>query len=139
VIASFAASGWANGHAISPVYTSIEVKHQSRQRGEDRRSARTSCYDNLDKAGVPLERVILRASTSISPLNTAAGKDGKAKAYGGRSLRRPSRLNKEGFTPFQGLLKKYPPTPPAAAIDPRTDLAVLPYTGAQPGSPRRPC
>ena len=35
-----------------------------------------------------------------------------------------------------GLLKKYPAQPPQVAIDPKTDIAALPYTGGTTGHPK---
>jgi long-chain acyl-CoA synthetase len=37
---------------------------------------------------------------------------------------------------LQALLKAHPPEPPAVAIDPKADLAALPYTGGTTGNPK---
>ena len=37
---------------------------------------------------------------------------------------------------LQDLLKKYPAKPPAVTIDPKQDLAALPYTGGTTGNPK---
>ncbi len=122
---------------ISPVYTSIEVKHQL----EDSQAKTAVCqdilYDNLEKAGVPLERVILTSIDEyLPPLKRLLGKSAKAKAYGGKKPPTAESLKKEGVYSFHELLKKYPPKPPAVTIDPRTDLAALPYTGGTTGLPK---
>ncbi len=69
---------------ISPVYTSIEVKHQI----EDSEARTVICqnilYDNLEKAGVHPERVILTSIEEYLPsLKKWFGKSAQAKAYGG--------------------------------------------------------
>src|SRR5438046_10481122 len=37
---------------------------------------------------------------------------------------------------LQDLLKRYPPQPPDIALDPKTDIAALPYTGGTTGNPK---
>ena len=120
---------------ISPVYTSIEVKHQI----EDSEARTVVCqdilFDNLDKAGVHSERVILTSIDEYLPaLKKWFGKS--AKACGGKPALSAELLQKKGVYSFQELLKKYSPAPPPVAIDPRKDLAVLPYTGGTTGLPK---
>ena len=123
---------------ISPVYTSIEVKHQL----EDSEARTAVCqdilFDNLDKTGVPLERVILTSIDEYLPaLKKWLGKGArKAKSGGEKAALSAETLNRKGMYSFQGLLKKYPPSPPPVTIDPRKDLAVLPYTGGTTGLPK---
>lgn len=123
---------------ISPVYTSIEVKHQL----EDSEARTAVCqdilFDNLDKTGVPLERVILTSIDEYLPaLKKWLGKGArKAKSGGERAAFSAETLSRKGMYSFQGLLKKYPPSPPPVTIDPRKDLAVLPYTGGTTGLPK---
>jgi len=122
---------------ISPVYTSIEVKHQI----EDSEARTVVCqdilFDNLDKAGVHLERVILTSIDEYLPaLKKWLGKGAKAKSGGGKSALSAELLKRKGIYSFQELLKKHPPTPPPVTIDPRKDLAVLPYTGGTTGLPK---
>jgi long-chain acyl-CoA synthetase len=138
VIAYFAALRLgAKVTPISPVYTSIEVKHQLVDSEAKTVVCQDILYDNLDKAGVPLDRVILTSIDEYLPaMKRLLGKSAKAKAYGGKKPPTVESLKKEGVYSFQELLKKYPPTPPAVAIDPRTDLAVLPYTGGTTGLPK---
>ncbi len=138
VIAYFAALRLgAKVTPISPVYTSIEVKHQLTDSEATTVICQDILYDNLEKAGVPLERVILTSVDEYLPaLKRVLGKSAKAKAYGGKKPPTAESLNREGVYSFQGLMKKYPPTPPAVTIDPRTDLAALPYTGGTTGLPK---
>ena len=82
VIAYFAALRLgAKVTPISPVYTSIEVKHQI----EDSEAKTVICqdilFDNLEKAGLRLERVILTGIDEYLPvLKKWLGKSPKAKA-----------------------------------------------------------
>jgi long-chain acyl-CoA synthetase len=122
---------------ISPVYTSIEVRHQI----EDSEARTVVCqnilYDNLEKAGVHPERVILTSIDEYLPsLKKWFGKSAQAKAYGGAPPPSVESLKKSGVYSFQDLLKKYPPQPPRVVIDPREDLAALPYTGGTTGLPK---
>ncbi len=45
-------------------------------------------------------------------------------------------MEKAGLHQFQALIKKYPPQPPQIEIDPRKDIAALPYTGGTTGLPK---
>lgn len=122
---------------ISPVYTSIEVKHQV----EDSEAKTVVCqdilYDNLEKAGVRPERVVLTSIDEYLPaLKKWFGKSAKAKAYGGKPVLSAEEIKQRGLYSFQELLKGSSGTPPTVAIDPRTDLAVLPYTGGTTGLPK---
>ena len=45
-------------------------------------------------------------------------------------------LKGAGIYSFQDLLKKFSPNPPKVTIDPREDLAALPYTGGTTGLPK---
>ena len=138
VIAYFAALRLgAKVTPISPVYTSIEVKHQLLDSEAKTAVCQDILYDNLEQTGVPLERVILTSIDEYLPaMKKLFGKSAKAKAYGGKTAPTAESLKKEGVYSFQALLKKYPPAPPAVTIDPRTDLAVLPYTGGTTGLPK---
>src|SRR3989339_2165109 len=122
---------------ISPVYTSIEVKHQITDSEAKTVICQDILYDNLEKAGVHPERVVLTSIDEYLPaLKKWFGKTAKAKAYGGRPALSPEEIKAKGLYSFQDLLKKYSPTPPAVVIDPWKDLAVLPYTGGTTGLPK---
>ncbi|MHB8829411.1 MAG: AMP-binding protein [Syntrophales bacterium] len=120
---------------ISPVYTSIEVKHQI----EDSEAKIVICQDilfeNVEKAGFSAERVILTSINEYLPAlkKIFAGGNRNSTGKSGLSI---ETLKKRGVKSFQELLKKYPPAPPAVVIDPWSDLAVLPYTGGTTGLPK---
>jgi long-chain acyl-CoA synthetase len=138
VIAYFAALKLgAKVTPISPVYTSKEVKHQL----EDSEATTVVCqdilYDNVEKAGVRLDRVILTNIGEYLPaLKRWFGKSALAKAYGGMHVPSPEKIEEAGLLSFQGLISEYPPEPPQVSIDPVKDIAVLPYTGGTTGLPK---
>ncbi|MBI5602299.1 MAG: AMP-binding protein [Deltaproteobacteria bacterium] len=122
---------------ISPVYTSIEVKHQV----EDSEARTVVCqdilYDNLQKSGAKFDRVILTSINEYLPaLKKLFGKGSQGKGPGGSPPPSIEALKGAGVYSFQDLIKKYPPQPPKVAIDPRKDLAALPYTGGTTGLPK---
>ncbi|MBU0990455.1 MAG: AMP-binding protein [Proteobacteria bacterium] len=122
---------------ISPVYTSKEVKHQI----EDSQAKTIICedilYDNVEKAGVELKNVILtNIGDYLPPLKKLFGKSALAKAYSGMQVPSPQYVKQAGLHQFQDLIKKYPPQPPQIKINPKEDIAVLPYTGGTTGLPK---
>ena len=138
VIAYFAALRLgAKVTPISPVYTSIEVKHQITDSEARTVVCQDILFDNLEKAGVHPESVILTSIDEYLPaLKKWFGKSAKAKAYGGKTAVMTESIGRPGIYLFQELLKKYPPEPPPVTIDPRKDLAALPYTGGTTGLPK---
>ena len=122
---------------ISPVYTSIEVKHQILDSEAKLVVCQDILYDSLEKSGVAPERVILTSIDEYLPsLKKWFAKSALAKTYGGREVSMPDLLKQSGRYAFQDLLKKYPPKPPQVTIDPKKDLAALPYTGGTTGLPK---
>jgi long-chain acyl-CoA synthetase len=122
---------------ISPVYTSIEVKHQIEDSGANTAICQDILYDNLDKAGVHLERIILTSVGEYLPvLRKLFGKSSQANVNDGKAAPSADLIKKAAACSFQELLKKYPPRPPKVVIDPANDLAVLPYTGGTTGLPK---
>ncbi len=124
--------------AISPVYTSIEVKHQI----EDSEARTVVCqdilYDNIDKAGVELDHVILTSVGDYLPtLKRLFGRKGtQAKELEGIPAATVESITKYKAFGFMDVLKKYDPNPPQVEIDPAKDLAALPYTGGTTGLPK---
>jgi long-chain acyl-CoA synthetase len=138
VIAYFAALKLgAKVTPISPVYTSKEVKHQLQDSEAETVICQDILYDNVRKTGVDLNRVILTSISDYLPaLKKWFGKSMMAKAYGGMHVPSPEEIREAGLLSFQDLVQKYPPKPPQVAIDPVTDIAVLPYTGGTTGLPK---
>ena len=122
---------------ISPVYTSKEVKHQLLDSEARTVVCEDILYDNIERSGVDLERVVLSSIGDFLPkLKKLFGKTAMSKAYQGHSAPTPEKIAQAGLQVFNDLLKKYPPQPPDIKIDPKKDLAALPYTGGTTGLPK---
>ncbi len=122
---------------ISPVYTSQEVKHQL----EDSETKTIICedilYDNVDKANVDLDHIILSSIGDYLPtLKRAFGKSALGKAYSGMQVPTPEHIQQAGLLVFKDLIKSFPDQKPDITIDPAKDIAVLPYTGGTTGLPK---
>jgi long-chain acyl-CoA synthetase len=122
---------------ISPIYTSIEIKHQL----EDSEAKTIICqdilYDNVEKTGIALKNIIVTNIREYLPaLKKALGKNVHGKIYEEMSVPTPKFLKQAGLMQFQDLIKKYPPKPPQVKIDPKNDLSALPYTGGTTGLPK---
>jgi long-chain acyl-CoA synthetase len=122
---------------ISPVYTSQEVKHQL----QDSQARAVICddmlYDNVERSGVDLDTIILANIGDFLPkLKKLFGKAAMSKMYQGHSAPTAEMMKKGDLISFKELLRKYPPQPPDININPRMDLAVLPYTGGTTGLPK---
>ena len=122
---------------ISPVYTSKEVKHQLVDSEAKTVVCEDILYDNVKRSGVELETVILSNIGEFLPkLKKLFGKAAMSKAYQGHSAPTAEMVKQAGLQGFNNLLRKYPPQPPDIKIDPKTDLAALPYTGGTTGLPK---
>ena len=131
VIAYFAALKLgAKVTPISPVYTSKEVKHQLEDSEAETIICQDILYDNVEKTGLSLKNVILTNIAEYLPLlKKHLGKSALGKVYGGMHVPTPKYMEEAGLMQFQTLIKKYPPRPPEIFIDPKKDIAALPYTG----------
>lgn len=123
--------------AISPVYVSPEIKHQIEDSGARILVCQDILYDNVERAGVQLDKVILTGITEYLP--------GFKKFLGSSVLRAvyqkmaapPAEIYKrEGIYQLQDLIKKYPPKPPKIKFAIHEDLVTLPYTGGTTGLPK---
>ena len=123
---------------ISPVYVTPEVKHQL----EDSHAETIICldilYDFVEKANVGLKRIILTSIDEYLPsLKKLFGKSILKAVYQKMEVPRSLRLRKsKNIYWFQDLIKKSQPNPPKIEINPKEDLAALPYTGGTTGSPK---
>ena len=138
VISYFAAlKAGAKITPISPVYTSKEVKHQLQDSDAKTVICEDLLYDNVASGGVELDNVILSNISDYLPkLKKLFGKTALSKAYQGHSAPTPEMIEQAGLHIFKDLLKKYPAQAPKIDIDPKTDLAALPYTGGTTGLPK---
>ncbi len=138
VIAYFAAlKVGAKVTPISPVYTSKEVKHQLEDSEAETIICQDILYDNVEKTGISLKNVILTNIAEYLPLlKKQLGKSALGKVYGEMHVPTPKYIEEAGLLKFQTLIKKYPPRPPKIEIQPREDIAALPYTGGTTGLPK---
>jgi len=138
VIAYFAAlKVGAKVTPISPVYTSKEVKHQLEDSGAETIICQDIMYDNVEKTGIDLKNVILTNIAEYLPmLKKLLGKSALGKVYSEMHVPTPTFMEEAGLLQFQDLIKKYHPRPPQIEIDPKKDIAILPYTGGTTGLPK---
>ena len=122
---------------ISPVYTSIEVKHQLEDSDAETIVCQDILYDNVEKSGVALKNVIVTSIAEYLPaLKKMLGKSALGKVYAEMHVPAPQFMEEAGLIQFQDLIKKYPPNPPKVTIDPKKDIAALPYSGGTTGLPK---
>ncbi len=122
---------------ISPVYTSKEVKHQL----EDSEARTIVCedilYDNVEKSGVELNNVILsNIGDNLPTLKRVFGKSALGKAYSDMQVPSSQQIAQSGLLVFKNLIEKYAPQRPQITINPKKDVAALPYTGGTTGLPK---
>jgi len=122
---------------ISPVYTSHEIKHQLQDSDAMTLICQDILYDNVEKTGVALKNVILTSVLEYLPtLKKVLGRGMLGKDYADLQVPTPEQMAQAGLLDFEELIKKYPPKPPQVDIDPKKDIAILPYTGGTTGLPK---
>ena len=109
---------------ISPVYTSHEVRYQIEDSGARAIICQDILYDKVAKCGAKLDFAIVTSVNEYLPA---------LKRLFASKTEMPAGPN---LYALQDLLKKHAPKPPAVMIDPKVDLAALPYTGGTTGSPK---
>ena len=138
VIAYFGAlKAGATVTPISPVYTSKEVKHQLEDSDAKTIICQDILYDTVEKTGVALKNVILTNIGEYLPVfKKLLGKSTLGKVYREMHVPAPRFMEEAGLHQFKTLIKKYLPQPPRIEIQPRGDIAALPYTGGTTGLPK---
>ena len=122
---------------ISPVYTSHEVRYQIEDSGARAIVCQDILYDKVAKSGAALDFTVLTNVGEYLPaLKRLLGKGPLAKLFAQVNLGTPQIAPAANVHWLQDLLKRYPPTPPKVEIDPRLDVAALPYTGGTTGHPK---
>jgi long-chain acyl-CoA synthetase len=118
---------------ISPVYTSHEVRFQLDNSGARIVVCQDILFDKIEKCGAALDQVIVTSVAEyLPPLKKLFG--GVGRVFGGAAA--PVVPRRDNVHAFQALLSGAEPTPPKVEIDPRVDVAALPYTGGTTGNPK---
>jgi long-chain acyl-CoA synthetase len=138
IIAYFAAlKAGATVTPISPVYTSHEVRYQLEDSGARAIVCQDVLYEKVLKSGVTLDLVIVTNIGEYLPtLKRFLGKGPLARMFSDINVGAPSIPAAPNLHWLSDLLAKYPAEPPTVTIDPRVDLAALPYTGGTTGHPK---
>jgi long-chain acyl-CoA synthetase len=138
IIAYFAAlKCGATVTPISPVYTSHEVRYQLEDSGARVVICQDILYDKIAKSGASLDHVVVTNVGEYLPaLKRFLGKGPLAKLFSDVNLGSPEIPAANNIHWLQDLLRTHPPKPPQISIDPKKDLAALPYTGGTTGHPK---
>jgi len=122
---------------ISPVYTSHEVKFQLDNSGARVVICQDILFDKVEKSGATLDHIIVTNVSEYLPgLKKFLGKTFLGKIFGDITLVKPDIPKRANVHQFQDLLAQAPVSLPAVDIDPKVDIAALPYTGGTTGSPK---
>ncbi|HBE45094.1 MAG TPA: AMP-dependent synthetase [Deltaproteobacteria bacterium] len=122
---------------INPMYVSSEIKHQIENSGSETLICQDILYEALEKAGLKFKNVILsNISESLPKIKKFIGKSILKGVYEKMSTPSYNIFKREGFYQFQELINKWPPNPPKVEINPKEDIAFLPYTGGTTGLPK---
>ena len=121
---------------ISPVYTSQEVKHQLADSGAGVVICQDILYANVLKTGLdPAAVIVTGIADYLPPFKRALGRSLLSKVARDIEIPDIRIAYGDGVYRFKELVAKGG-DPPSVSIDPRRDLAVLPYTGGTTGPPK---
>ena len=124
IIAYFAAlKCGATVTPISPVYTSHEVKYQLQDSGARAVICQDVLHEKVARTGAALDFVVV---TNVGEYLPALK----------RMMAKKTPVSGGNVHWLQDLLKAHPPQPPAVQIEPKKDIAALPYTGGTTGNPK---
>ncbi|TSA11455.1 MAG: AMP-dependent synthetase [Betaproteobacteria bacterium] len=122
---------------ISPVYTSHEVKFQLENSGARVIVCQDILFDKVEKSGATLDQIIVTSVSEYLPgLKKFLGKTFLGKIFGDVKIGTPNIPKRDNVHQFQDLLAGSDGIVPAVTIDPKTDIAALPYTGGTTGNPK---
>jgi long-chain acyl-CoA synthetase len=123
--------------AISPVYVSPEIKHQLEDSGARIIVCQDILYDNFERTGVKLDKVILTSISEYLPgMKKFLGSSVLRAVYQKMAVPPAELFKREGFYQLQDLIKNYPPNPPKVEFNIKEDLVTLQYTGGTTGLPK---
>jgi len=122
---------------ISPVYTSHEVKFQLENSGARVVICQDILFDKVERSGAALDHIIVTNVSEYLPgLKKFLGKTFLGKIFGDVKIGSPNIPKRANVHQLQELLAQSGAGVPAVDIDPRTDIAALPYTGGTTGNPK---
>ncbi len=122
---------------ISPVYVSSEIKHQIEDSGAETIICQDVLYHVIEETKLQFKRVIITNINEYLPrLARLLGKSVLSGLY--KTMETPTSeiLEGGGIYQFKNLLKQFTPDPPRVEMDPKKDLAVLPYTSGTTALPK---
>ncbi|HEU68372.1 MAG TPA: AMP-dependent synthetase [Candidatus Acetothermia bacterium] len=109
---------------VSPVYSSSELAFQLKDSGAEYIVCQDLLYANLERAGVKMRATVVTGAHEYLP------------TLKGVFAKKPALPEGPGIHQFQKLLRGGAAPSPPPALDPRADLAVLPYTGGTSAQPK---
>ena len=122
---------------ISPVYVTVEVKHQLEDSGTETLICQDILYHFIQKTNVKLKNVILtRIDEYLPKVKKLFGKTILKNIYQKMEIPVVEIDKTEDVHWFQDLIKNTAPNPPKIEFEPKEDLAVLTYTGGTTGLPK---
>ena len=122
---------------ISPVYTSHEVRFQLENSGARVVICQDILFDKVEKSGAALDHIVVTNVSEYLPgLKKLLGQTFLGKIFGDIRLSAPVIPRRAGVHRLQDLIAQGGAGVPTAVIDPRTDIAALPYTGGTTGNPK---
>jgi long-chain acyl-CoA synthetase len=138
IIAYFAAlKCGATVTPISPVYTSHEVRYQLEDSGARAIVCQDILHDKVARSGAALDLVVVTNVGEYLPaMKRLLGRSPLARLFSEVNLGSPQIPPAPNLHWMKDLLEAHPPRPPKVEVDPRSDIAALPYTGGTTGHPK---
>jgi long-chain acyl-CoA synthetase len=122
---------------ISPVYVSSEVRHQVEDSGAETIICQDVLYHVIEETKLRFKRVIITNINEYLPtVARLLGKSVLKGVYKTTGTPNYKSLGGGEVHQFKNLLKQFPPDPPHVEINPKEDLAVLPYTSGTTALPK---
>jgi len=121
---------------VSPAYTADELKFLLEDSEAKLIVSQDLLYPTLKKSGSNPQNIIIANSDDFSsPSEEILGSD-LLKAYEQVRGLYQSLADTPGVYSFQKLLDQYPPQPPQVTLNPKNDVAAIPYTGGTTAKPK---
>jgi long-chain acyl-CoA synthetase len=122
---------------VSPVYVSDEIRHQILDSGAESIICQDILYEAVEKTNIKFKNVILtNISESLPKLKKIMGTTVLRGVYQKMAAPSPEIFAKEGVHKLQDLFGKHQKNIADTKINPKEDVASLPYTGGTTGAPK---